>query len=164
MLGIISDTHDNLGAIRKAVDFFNSQKVELVLHAGDFVAPFTAREFKNLNCKLVGVFGNNDGDKDHLRENYSSQMGTELKELQILERGGKKICLYHGTQEEFVEALANSEEYEVVVRGHSHEPEIKKVKETLIINPGEAGGHLSGKKTVALLDLENLEGEIFELK
>ncbi len=47
-IGIISDTHDNLALIKKAVTFFNGEKVDLVLHAGDFVSPFTALEFKNL--------------------------------------------------------------------------------------------------------------------
>jgi len=42
----------------------------LVLHAGDFVSPFTALEFKNLNCPLKGVFGNNDGDKLYLQEKF----------------------------------------------------------------------------------------------
>ncbi|HCL90984.1 MAG TPA: YfcE family phosphodiesterase, partial [Candidatus Atribacteria bacterium] len=48
-IGIISDTHDNLPKIKKAVGIFNREKVELVLHAGDFVSPFTFLEFKNLN-------------------------------------------------------------------------------------------------------------------
>jgi len=33
-IGIISDTHDNLPQIKKAVEIFNREKVELVLHAG----------------------------------------------------------------------------------------------------------------------------------
>jgi putative phosphoesterase len=37
MIGIISDTHDNLPAIKRAVDLFNEKNVDLVLHAGDFV-------------------------------------------------------------------------------------------------------------------------------
>jgi len=69
-IGIISDTHDNLLQIKKAVDIFNQEKVDLVLHAGDFVSPFTALEFKNLNCSLKGVFGNNDGDKILLRKMF----------------------------------------------------------------------------------------------
>ena len=67
-IGIISDTHDNLPQIRKAVKVFNREKVDLVFHAGDFVSPFTALEFKNLNSPLYGVFGNNDGDKLYLKE------------------------------------------------------------------------------------------------
>jgi uncharacterized protein len=52
LIGIISDSHDNLEAIRKAVEFFNNNDVKAVLHAGDLVSPFTARAFKELKSKL----------------------------------------------------------------------------------------------------------------
>jgi len=48
-LGVISDTHDNLDAIGKAVDEFNKRRVSLVLHAGDYVFPFTAKIFSLLD-------------------------------------------------------------------------------------------------------------------
>jgi uncharacterized protein len=41
LIGLISDSHDNLNAIRKAVEFFNRKEVKAVLHAGDLVSPFT---------------------------------------------------------------------------------------------------------------------------
>jgi len=40
---------------------------------------------------------------------------------------------------------------------------LRKIRKTLIINPGECGGWLSGKSTIALLDLKNLEAKIIEL-
>ena len=40
LIGIISDTHDDTTAIRKAVDYFNAEKVSHVLHAGDITSPF----------------------------------------------------------------------------------------------------------------------------
>ena len=49
-IGIMSDSHDNLPAIRAAVELFNREKVDLVIHAGDVGAPFTAREIKKLRC------------------------------------------------------------------------------------------------------------------
>ncbi|HML05759.1 MAG TPA: metallophosphoesterase family protein, partial [Methanobacterium sp.] len=44
----MSDSHDNLDAIRKAVDAFNKAGVDLVIHAGDMISPFTAKEIQNL--------------------------------------------------------------------------------------------------------------------
>jgi putative phosphoesterase len=67
MIGIMSDSHDNLPAIREAVQFFNEAKVELVIHAGDMISPFVAKEIKNLNAEFKAVFGNNDGERDGLR-------------------------------------------------------------------------------------------------
>ena len=39
-IGVISDTHDNLLMIKKAVEVFNRHGVGMVVHAGDFIAPF----------------------------------------------------------------------------------------------------------------------------
>ena len=71
LIGAISDTHDNLPQIEKAVKYLNDQKVGLVLHAGDYVAGFVIPKFKQLNCKLIGVFGNNDGDHELLKKRFS---------------------------------------------------------------------------------------------
>ena len=58
LIGVISDTHDNLPIIEKAIKKLNEENVALVLHAGDYVSPFVIPKFKALNAKLIGVFGN----------------------------------------------------------------------------------------------------------
>jgi len=159
-IGIISDTHDNLALIKKAVTFFNRKKVDLVLHAGDFVSPFTALEFKNLSCPLYGVFGNNDGDKLYLREKFKGigEINPAPYETKI---DHKNIIMLH--KEKLIDALAESQKYEVIIYGHTHRTDLHKIGKTLIINPGECGGWLTGKSTIALLDLANLEAEIIKL-
>ena len=49
-VGIMSDSHDHLINIRKAVEIFNEAGVGFILHAGDFVAPFVANELQKLKC------------------------------------------------------------------------------------------------------------------
>jgi len=94
-IGIISDTHDNLHAIARAVEVFNNEKCELVLHAGDYIAPFTIKPLSNLRSKLIGVFGNNDGDKILLLQRFKEK-GFELYPSPYeLEFNGKKILLTH---------------------------------------------------------------------
>ena len=61
LVGIMADTHDNVPAIEQAVLFFNQKKVAFVVHAGDFIAPFSLKPLENLRCPWIGVFGNNDG-------------------------------------------------------------------------------------------------------
>ena len=63
IIGVFSDSHDNIEKIKKAVSFFNDRKVDLVIHAGDFIAPFSIAPMEELNCQLVCVFGNNDGER-----------------------------------------------------------------------------------------------------
>jgi len=159
-IGIISDTHDNLPQIKKAVTFFNREKVDLVLHAGDFVSPFTALEFKNLNCPLKGVFGNNDGDKLYLQEKFKG-IGEIYPAPYETNIDHKNIIMLH--IEKLIDGLSESQKYEVIIYGHTHRTDLRKTGKTLIINPGECGGWLTGKSTIALLDLENLEVKIINL-
>jgi predicted phosphodiesterase len=51
----------------------------------------------------------------------------------------------------------------VIVYGHTHRLDIHRQGKTLIINPGETGGWVTGKATVATLDPENLDVEIHQL-
>ncbi len=77
-----------------------------------------------------------------------------------LERDGTRICAYHGTIDGIVDALARSEKYDLVVTGHSHKAEIRKENKSTIVNPGEACGYLTGKRTLCLW--ENGEAEVVE--
>ncbi|MEE8168172.1 MAG: metallophosphoesterase [Candidatus Hydrothermarchaeales archaeon] len=159
MIGIISDTHDNLEAIDKAVELLNSSKVSLVIHAGDYVAPFTVPRFGKLTSPLKGVFGNNDGEKRGLANKFS-EIGVEIRDFLEFEQDGLRICVYHGTLSEVVDALIKSRKYDVIVSGHSHKPEVKKVGGVWSVNPGEVCGYLTGRRTLCLLKYD--EPEIIE--
>ncbi|KXB02277.1 phosphodiesterase [candidate division MSBL1 archaeon SCGC-AAA261F17] len=158
----MSDTHDRLEAVEKAVKFFNEAGVEQVLHAGDLVSPFVAPKFADLKAELHYVWGNNEGDHGHTRTKFS-EIGVEpLGDFAVIELENRKIALLHGTNEDFVQALAKSGDFDAVVRGHTHEPGVQ--EDPLVINPGEVCGYLSGRQTVALLDLEVLKTKIVELQ
>jgi hypothetical protein len=159
LIGVIADTHDNLDMLKKAVDLFNERGVGLVLHAGDYVAPFTAREFGRLECRLVGVFGNNDGEKPGLTKMFES-FGELHDGTHKLEVEGKVIAITH--YPEIAQTLAGSDAYDVIVYGHTHRAEIREGS-PLLLNPGECGGWLEGKSTVAILDISSLSAEIIEL-
>ncbi len=164
MIGIISDSHDNMNALRKAVEFFNERGVKAVLHAGDLVSPFTARAFKELKPKLYFVFGNNDGDKVMLTKRFEEIGATSCGNFGDLTIDGLHIALLHGTNEALVKAIAKSGEFDVVVRGHTHDPDVKIIEGVTVIKPGESSGVLSGKSTVAILEIANLNVEITQLK
>jgi len=161
-IGIMSDTHDRLDAVDKAIDLFNREGVKHVLHAGDLVSPFVAPKFAKLKAKLHIVWGNNEGDREFIRVKFGEIGVTPLGNFAALELGGKKIALLHGTHEDVVNSLVKCGSYDVVVRGHNHRAEIVEGK-TLLINPGEVCGYLTGRQTVAILDLTGLEAGIFHL-
>ena len=137
-VGIISDTHDNRTAIRQAVEIFNSRGASLVIHAGDLVAPFTALDFKALNCPMEMVFGNNDGEKIGLSYQLQRDWKSSPRPA-YLYLSGQKVLLMH--EPGSLDALAGSDSVDVVIYGHTHEIDVRKGP-PLIINPGEAGGWL----------------------
>lgn len=159
LVGVIADSHDNMNMLKKAVDLFNERGVELVLHAGDYIAPFTTREFRRLQCKLVGVFGNNDGEKFGLAKQFEG-FGQLHEGVHQLELNGKMIAITH--YPEIAETLADRGSYDVVIYGHTHRAEVRE-PEPLVINPGECGGWLEGTSTVALLDLDVMRVELVRL-
>jgi len=164
LIGIISDTHDNLPNIEKAVKYLNDHKVELVLHAGDYVAGFVIPLFKALNCNLIGVFGNNDGDHELLKKRFSETTNCTIHEqFAKVDAEGCKIALLHGTQAELLNSIIESGYFDAVVHGHSHFKGILKKGKTIVINPGELCGYLTGKPSFALLDTITREARLIEL-
>jgi putative phosphoesterase len=160
MIGLMSDSHDNVTMVRKAVALFKDAGCDLVLHAGDVVAPFAARELADLGCPVKAVFGNCDGEKQGLE--MSLEKTGEIKEAPLIfSHGGRKILLVH--YHFSVATYAASGKYDVIVFGHTHKPVTQKEGNVLLVNPGETGGWLSGKSTAALLDPEKIEAEIIPL-
>ncbi len=160
MIGIMSDSHDHMGGILAAVKVFNQEKVELVVHAGDLISPFTAGAFDTLHAPLEAILGNNDGERRGLMAAYAEL--CPLEDFKELEVDGRKIALIHGTTEALVDALRESGKYDLVIRGHTHRMEIIEGS-TMVVNPGETCGYLSGEKTVVLLDTQDLSWEKVQL-
>ncbi len=153
----MSDSHDNIEALRKAVELFNKENVELVVHCGDFVAPFVFKVLKKLNADFIGVFGNNDGEILGLLKQSDYSIFRPPYQAEF---AGKKLLIMH--EPLFVEQVAASGEFDILLYGHTHEIDIRKVGKTLIVNPGEVCGYISGKRSVALID-EKLNVSVREL-
>jgi putative phosphoesterase len=149
VVGILSDSHDNLDAVREAVRLFRAAGCDLIIHAGDFVAPFAARELAGAGCPVNAVLGNCAGEKTGLRQALAP-FGTIREAPLLIEHAGRKILVTHFQIS--VGRHAAEGAYGVVVYGHTHRPVVRRAGSTLIINPGEAGGWVTGKKSVALYD------------
>ena len=158
-VGIISDTHDHLDNLRKALEIFKQKGCEKILHAGDFVSPFVFRVIKEFNIPLIGVFGNNDGEWIYLLK-MAEGVGEIKKGPIEIELSGRKIALMH--EPVFIEALKKSTYFDLIVYGHTHQSELRS-EPVLTINPGECCGYLSGRATIAICDLEELKAELIEL-
>ncbi len=139
-----SDTHDSIEAIRDLLDEIRKEKVDFYVHAGDVISPFALREFSEIE-RLYLAFGNNDGDRQKLLEIALSNSWI-AGEIVVAE----DIAVYHGTSPEILEILMKK--YSAVVTGHTHRAEVKKDGDSLLINPGESSGYLTGKRTFAIFE------------
>ena len=164
LIGAVSDSHDNLPLIEKAVKILNEQKVALVLHAGDYVAPFTIARFSKLDCQFIGVFGNNDGDHELLKKRFEETSNCTVHDrfTQVTVEG-YRIALLHGHETELLSAIIDSGYFDAVIHGHSHNHSVERRGKTLAINPGELCGYLTGKPTIAVLDTAKKEAKLIEL-
>ncbi len=157
MIGIMADSHDNLAAVGRAVALFKNAGCDLVIHAGDFVAPFAARELAKAGCPVKAVFGNCDGEKKGLAA--AIQPFGRIREAPLKFKYNQiNILVTHMNAP--VESYAGQKKHDLIIFGHTHEAEIRKIGATLIINPGETGGWLTGKSTVALFDPETGDARI----
>lgn len=159
-VGILSDSHDNRDALHKAVRLFNSLECGLVIHAGDFVAPFAAAELKALACPVKAVFGNCDGERTGLGRTIGG-FGV-IQEPPLVFRHADREFLVTHTQFS-LDSDIRSGRYDVIVYGHTHRPEIRRSGRSLIVNPGEAGGWVTGRSTVAVWDPGSGEADILAL-
>jgi uncharacterized protein len=171
LVGIISDTHDNLGAIRKAIQIFKDNKIEMLIHCGDWVSPFTLeffdKEMDGLNIPIKSVVGNNPGDIKRAIMN-NSKMNNPIewaKSVTLkIDLDGKNVLVYHGDDREILNALIECGKYDLVLTGHTHSPRNEVVGKTLVINPGSTcyacEGQIIEKASIGIYDSINHKAEI----
>lgn len=156
-IGVLSDTHDRLDRIDAAIAEFQRRGVDAVIHPGDVVAPFAARRLLAWKGPLHITYGNNDGERRGLKSVLAQLQDGPLP----LTLGGRRVLVHH-----YVDwcAPGDIQKADIVVTGHTHEI-VNEVRDgRLFLNPGECCGWVSGRSTIAVLDLDSLSAEIVELK
>jgi len=133
--------------------------VGLILHAGDYVAPFSMAPLEELKAPYLGVFGNNDGEKIGLQSRSEGRLRPGPRFLQV---NGQSILLVHDLQGGYPQG-PSGRTLRLLVHGHTHRPEIRREGSTLLFNPGEVGGWLTGRATMGLFHLETMEAKIIDL-
>ncbi|MEE9410646.1 MAG: metallophosphoesterase [Candidatus Heimdallarchaeota archaeon] len=161
-IGIMSDSHDNLNNIKKAIQIFTENIVESVIHAGDLISPFCIPPFKSFKGRFYLCSGNNLGDTELIQEKIL-EYGEFFIDMGEFDLDNKKFALYHGTNTLITNALLGSQKYDYVVIGHTHKTEVKEIEKTILINPGETFGDLYGTASVAILDTVDSSIKFHEL-
>jgi len=157
-IGVVADSHDNCPAIEEAVRYLQGRGVETLLHAGDIISPFAAKRLAAFAGTVTAVFGNNDGE----RHGLSHVLADIAPPPRTLNVGGRTIVLTHERERVSEEMLDGAD---LVIFGHDHEARVVECEGggPVELNPGELGGWLSDKRTLAVVELDTMEIEIVEL-
>jgi len=160
IIGILSDTHDDLVSIKKAVALFEKNKVELILHAGDWTGIYAFNFLVNLTQEtgipVKGVLGNNDQSLELLLLNGKVTFKNIFLTLGLLDLtvDNRRIALTHGDNKNLMTALKENR-HDVVISGHSHRPSVKEDNGILFINPGSTAFSVPRKKNAKTVALYN---------
>jgi len=154
-VAVVSDSHDNISKIDRFIEEVNHRNINTVIHCGDFISPFSLKRFKTLRGKLITVFGNNDGEIKGLLNIIPDIEKPPVK----ITLNGKTAIIMH--EPILIEKLTGAVDF--IFYGHTHKIDIRKEKGTVIVNPGELCGYLTGNSTFVILNLLSGETEIVEI-
>jgi putative phosphoesterase len=153
-IGILSDTHNNLANLALALDLFEREGIDTLIHCGDFTGVEVAEKLAQF--RVICVFGNGDFASGEIREVLMRQNVENYAGLVYSGNiGGARIAATHGHLPGRVEELVHSGEYDYVFKGHSHQHQDERFGFTRLINPGTLGGMRREERRVCLLDLDS---------
>ena len=173
-LGVMADTHNNIPIIERVVALFNEIGVSLVVHAGDFRSPRAIEPLADLNCRVVGVLGNNDLRREKDLTEAFEGIGTVTPSScnhESITHEGRDIAVTHYPK--IAIRIAERGTHDIVIYGHTHRINhqvythtdrlISQKDETLLLNPGAAGSRRARCSSAAVVDLETLFTKIYRL-
>lgn len=162
-IGIISDTHGNVSIWNKVIsEFFND--VNLILHAGDILAPGPKNPIKegysppelanainNSSTPIIISKGNCDSDVDDMLINIPISNPYSFVHID-----GMNILILHGHKYNLQE-ISSRYKINLCISGHTHESKLEKIKNTIFCNPGSPSVPLDGIPSVGILENNNIK-------
>jgi hypothetical protein len=160
IVAVISDTHLPRGTRRipdTCLDRLRS--ADVVLHAGDVTSASAFAELEALGPPVHAVHGNMD----------DATLRDRLPGTLLVEVGGVAIGMTHdagpraGREERLVRRFPGCA---AIVYGHTHEPQVARVGETWILNPGSpTERRRAPSHTMLMLEIANgtLSPELIKL-
>ncbi len=157
-IAVMSDSHDNLWNLRKAMRKIKEAGIKEVIHLGDLISPFMLEEVEDYAGTIHLIYGNNNGDHILLQKKIAALEGKVKFHgwLGELDRNDKKIGFIHDPL--LAKKVAKSGDYHVVFFGHTHLWHEETVSNCLLLNPGE----ILGKKEAPGFGIFDIESMAFE--
>ena len=138
-IAVMSDSHDHIENIERAVRMASKGEADILIHCGDLCSPFVIERLASFDGPVHIVFGNNDGDRFTIASMASDRSNVTVHgESGEIETGTGRIAFTH--RPEFGKGLASTGEYEAVCSGHTHKRLSLEARGGRHINPGEIMG------------------------
>ncbi|MCL1864348.1 MAG: metallophosphatase family protein [Spirochaetes bacterium] len=151
LIGLMSDTHNDVDFILKAIDIFKEKNIKILVHAGDITSFRMLDYLKDFDCYIV--LGNGDEiDSEDINTRAASLNIRPVKSSIEFECSGKLFLVFHGHNVPQFRAAVASGRYDYIIKGHTHNFENYVSNDCRIINPGAVYAH--DESSVAILDIE----------
>ena len=152
-VGVVSDTHNNLKNVRRIVELFNAEQVDRVIHTGDISQAKTLDVLAGLRAPLFGVFGNNDLEREALQDAIARH-GFVFQDPPLqLDWCQRSIIVVHDP----LDLAGTLIHQELALHGHTHRYRHERSGSSIIFNPGECAGMMTGKNSIGVVDLRTLD-------
>ena len=157
IIAILSDIHDHRARLRQALAL--AAGCDMMICCGDLCSPFIMHDLGNgFSNPIHIVFGNNDGDQYRLTTAAAAYPHIVLHgEVAQLEVERLKIAVTHF--DSIAAMLSTSPAYDVICFGHNHRYQVEQKENTLLINPGEIMGELTGEASLVCFDTASRQVE-----
>lgn len=150
-IGIISDTHDDLRALRQALNILRDEEITKLLHCGDLCSPGIVEALSGFDTWIAR--GNMDRHPE-LEPAAREAIGPgRLADRHRLTLAGYSAVLVHGHRESELRQLINAGDQAYVFHGHTHRRRDERHGPTRAINPGALGGMRWQQRSFCILDL-----------
>jgi putative phosphoesterase len=160
-IGIISDTHDDVGNLETALAILRAEGVTRLLHCGDVCGPDVIRAMAGFDVWIAQ--GNMDRSLGLAQAVQETRGNSRMTWLQRFTLDGYAIAMIHGDNEEVLGNLITSGKYKYILHGHTHRRRDQKIGRTRVINPGALGGTRHQARSFCILDLTAGEVRFVEI-
>jgi len=143
IIGVISDTHKEIGYIRKAME--KLKNVDTIIHLGDNIEDVEEIE-RFYKGTIINVKGNCD---------YSNEVQGEINMV----LGGKRLFITHGHRYGVKENLSRLRSKaielgaDLVLYGHTHISMVEFEEGIFFVNPGSTTFPNNGYHSVAIIEI-----------
>ena len=153
LIGLISDSHNDITALQRALAVFREEKIHTILHCGDLTSPHMIKLFADFSLHMA--FGNGDYLTGEIKD-QALLLGTQstARPVNTITIEHTSIVIVHGHRPGEVRQLAESGQYDLLFTGHTHEREEYWIGNTRVINPGGLTAKAVPSHSFATFDLK----------